>query len=404
MLFFDTETYSPVNLKKSGVYPYAEHPEAEVMIVTYAIGDGPVQAWAPVQDPSMPADLAEALTLAMPIVAHNAQFDRVVTSLTGFFSKRGFTIPVTAWRCTMVRAYSCGLPGALGDLVRVLGIPQDQQKIDGRKFINRFCIPDKDGKRTYWHEYPEEWADFLVYARQDIVAMREACRRMPLGAWEPGELAIWHLDQEINDRGFLADRMLAEGAIEETSRQAAAIKADIQEATDGAVQSVTQREKFLQHVLAAFGVPLPDLQKGTLQRRLDDPDLPDEVKELIRLRLSGSKASVSKYKSALDGLSADDRMRGTLQYMGAGASGSGSPAIWVPSTPRRSLGCGPRRPGRRSSSGRAGWPNRPWIWTCEACARSWRSGVWRWIPTRVSRSGSNETATPTCRPPSRVRW
>ncbi|MGK2309288.1 hypothetical protein [Cutibacterium sp. V970] len=41
-LYCDLETYSPVNLAKSGVYPYAADPEFELLLFGYSIDSGDV--------------------------------------------------------------------------------------------------------------------------------------------------------------------------------------------------------------------------------------------------------------------------------------------------------------------------------------------------------------------------
>ena len=42
ILFIDIETYSSVDIKESGAYKYIESPDFEILIVGYAINDGPV--------------------------------------------------------------------------------------------------------------------------------------------------------------------------------------------------------------------------------------------------------------------------------------------------------------------------------------------------------------------------
>ena len=42
-LFIDIETFSPVNLAKSGVYPYADHDDFELLLFGYSIDGGPVE-------------------------------------------------------------------------------------------------------------------------------------------------------------------------------------------------------------------------------------------------------------------------------------------------------------------------------------------------------------------------
>ncbi|MNT09365.1 hypothetical protein D3C72_1441460 [compost metagenome] len=78
---------------------------------------------------------------------------------------------------------------------------------------------------------------------------------------------------------------------------------------------------MLEHILEAYGVGLPDLQISTLERRIDDPDLPVELRELLAVRLQASKTSTSKYKRAINGSSKDGRIRGTAAFCGAGRTG-----------------------------------------------------------------------------------
>ena len=42
-LSIDLETYSDIDLKKSGVYPYAESPEFEILLFAYSVNEGPVE-------------------------------------------------------------------------------------------------------------------------------------------------------------------------------------------------------------------------------------------------------------------------------------------------------------------------------------------------------------------------
>jgi DNA polymerase len=98
LIFFDCETYSktPIN---DGTYRYAS--DAEVMIITYAIDDGPVQCWDRTLSAKWPADLQCAIELlGDDLVAHNAMFDRNVLRL----GDMKLDIPVERWHCSMVRA------------------------------------------------------------------------------------------------------------------------------------------------------------------------------------------------------------------------------------------------------------------------------------------------------------
>ena len=131
-LYKDTETYSCEDLKAAGTYRYAAN--AEVMLITYAFDDGPVFLWD-YSEGTPPPDFSN---LDCEVTAHNAMFDRNVLKLGNL----KIDYPLERWRCTMVQALQHALPGGLDDLGRILGLPQDMQKIgEGKKLIQRFCKP-----------------------------------------------------------------------------------------------------------------------------------------------------------------------------------------------------------------------------------------------------------------------
>jgi DNA polymerase len=80
----------------------------------------------------------------------------------------------------------------------------------------------------------------------DIVAMRAVHRRLPRWNYAPGhpELALWHLDQRINDRGFAVDVLLAESAIDAVADEQARLKLEIDGATDGAVTNASNSKPY----------------------------------------------------------------------------------------------------------------------------------------------------------------
>ncbi len=167
--------------------------------------------------------------------------------------------------------------------------------------------------------HPNEWAEFLEYSRQDIVAMRAIDRRLPSWNYRAGhpELALWHLDQRINDRGVMVDRDLATAATAAAEVEKARLKAETVEATGGAVASVSQRDELLRHIVEAYGVELADMRADTLRRRIEDPELPAGVRLLLELRLEATKTSTAKYAALARATSADGRLRNTLQFAGA---------------------------------------------------------------------------------------
>jgi DNA polymerase len=325
-LFLDLETYSEVPIA-NGTHAYAER--AEILLFAYALDDGPVSVWDCTAQPFMPDALADALDdPAVILYAHNSHFDRTI------LHHQGYHLPIARWRDTMVKALAHSLPGALGDLCDILKIPTDKAKDKaGRKLIHLFCKPcpaTSKVRRATRETHPAEWAKFIEYAGLDIEAMRAIDKKLPNWNYQGEELALWHLDQTINDRGFLVDLDLAHAAIRAVERAQKILANRANELTDGAVQAATQRDAMLRHLVAAYGIDLPDMQQNTLERRITDPDLPADLRELLAIRLQASTTSTSKYKTLAKAVSSDGRLRGTLQFNGASRTGRWAGRLFQP--------------------------------------------------------------------------
>ncbi|WFQ80481.1 DNA polymerase [Xenorhabdus sp. SF857] len=335
-LWLDLETYSEIPIK-NGTHAYAAH--AEIMLFAWAIDDNPVQVWDVTSGTDIPTELRTALLDPNVILfAHNSHFDRTV--LRCYWP--GFDHDISRWRDTMVQALAHGLPGALGALCEVLGIPSDRAKDkEGKALIQLFCKPRPKNvaiRRATSKTHSEEWQRFVEYAALDIVAMREVHKRLPKWNYQGDELALWHYDQRINDRGVYMDIELAKSAIAAVEQEQKRLAKRTQALTEGDVQAATQRDAMLRHITTAFGIELPDMQKSTLERRIADPDLPVALRELLTIRLQASTTSTSKYKALMNGISADGRLRGTLQFCGASRTGRWAGRLFQPQNlPRATL-------------------------------------------------------------------
>ena len=315
LLYLDDETFSPTPINH-GTHRYAE--SVEILLRAWAIDEAPAQVVDVANGEPLPRLLIEAVLAArageIEVWAHNSHFDRTVERWAGF------EFPINVWRDTMVQALAHGLPGALGTLCEVLGVPSDKAKDKaGRALISLFCKPQvfrfpypratfaskaeydaaKEEAGANWPgratrvTHPAQWEQFKSYAGGDIEAMREVRRRLPKWNYQGDELALWHLDQTINDRGVYIDLDLAHGALAAVDEEQENLRARTLDMTDGQVESATRVDKLLLHILEAYGVDLPDMQKATLERRIADPELPEGLKELLRVRLSTATTSTS---------------------------------------------------------------------------------------------------------------
>ncbi|MER1940476.1 DNA polymerase I [Castellaniella sp. FW104-16D08] len=334
-LWIDFETFSAV-LIKNGTHAYMQG--VEILLTAWAIDDGPVSVVDEVNGEPRPRDLADAL--ADPLVqvaAHNSAFDRNVLHYTGQ------DVPLYRWHDTMVKALAHGMPGALGALCDILAVPTDKAKDKaGKQLIQLFCKPlaaNRKLRRATSATHPEDWARFKEYAGLDIEAMRVVDAKLPSWNYTGTELALWHLDQTINDRGVLVDVELAQAAIHAAELSKKSLAERTQVLTDGEVQAATQRDRLLKHILTHYGIEVPDLQNSTLEDILKrETDLPRMLVELLGIRLQASKTSISKYKTLVKGVSPDGRLRGTLQFDGAARTGRWAGRLFQPQNlPRPTL-------------------------------------------------------------------
>lgn len=322
-LFIDHESFSAAELKKCGAYAYAEHPTTEIMLTTYAFDDGPVYCYDATDGSPMPRDLRRALRLFAKgytgdggprmVGANYLGFDRLLLRECW-----GYDITPRNIIDTMVRAFRHALPGSLAAQCEVLGVSEDLAKDKaGKALIQRFCKPTpKNYKvRRYDHTtHPQEWRQFVAYAKSDITSMREVFHRIPQWGNSRFEDEVLAVDQLINDRGFYVDTALAEAAIAAVKKHKAELQAEASEKW-GAGLTGAAFIPLLQELAPAFDIP--NAQKSTLNDLLSDEDLPDDARTLIEMRLGASSTASTKYNPLLLGLSRDGRRRGCIQYGGA---------------------------------------------------------------------------------------
>lgn len=318
IVYGDTETYSECDLTKCGSARYAEDASTEITIAQWAVGDDEPTVWDCTKDGRPQPFIDLLLAPDTLLVFHNSAFDMAVMRAVW-----GLDLPPEKFLDTMVKGLSHGLPGSLDKIGQIVGLQADQAKDKrGRELIQLFAKPrPKNSKlrRATRETHPDQWQEFLEYSRQDIVAMRAIDQRLPSWNYRPGhpELALWHLDRRINDRGITVDVDLAYCAIDAVAREQKRLKREVNEATDGLVTSASKRDQLLAYICAEYGVDLPDMKADTVRRRLEDPDLPEGVKLLLSIRLEATKTSTAKYKALTSAVSSDGRLRNTMQFAGA---------------------------------------------------------------------------------------
>lgn len=316
-LFLDIETYSPVDIGRSGVYRYSEDPGFRILLFGYAVDDGDVNVIDLASGEKIPSEIIEAIRDENVIKwAHNASFERVCLSRYLLLPPHEY-LPPESWRCSMVWSAYLGLPLSLKDIGRVLKL--DEQKIDeGRKLIRLFCSPTvPSAKNGYFQRnlpqfFPDEWKRFIDYNRRDVEVEIAIARKLspfpiPDFIWDE-----YHMSERINDRGVLIDTAFARKAIELDDAAKREIVSRMQVITGlenpGSVQQ-------LKAWLRENNVDIESLGKKEVKALLDK--VPTELKEVLELRLKQSKSSVKKYQAMVNATCSDDRARGMFMFGGA---------------------------------------------------------------------------------------
>lgn len=314
----DTETFSPVNVT-AGIDRYMSAPTFATLLVTYTVGEQPVECWRVDEGEPMPASLDERHCDSKSIfVAHNAPFDR-----GALFFGLGMMTDLDQWRCTMAQAYAHALPGSLGALGAVLGLPADEQKNkDGQRLIQMFCVPDRKGNRkcTYKTD-PIDWEKFVAYGIQDAETLRRIRKLLPSHNYVGEHLELYHIDQEINERGFKVDMPLIDAAMTVCDKNRNGLDAECEKLTDGIITAATQRQRILHHLVGEEGFIMLDLQADTIKKCLEEETMSKDARRLLEIRLEGAMTSIAKYRRARETAGADHRVRNTLQFAGAGRTG-----------------------------------------------------------------------------------
>lgn len=334
-LSLDLETFSDIDLRKCGVYRYAQSTNFEILLFGYSVNGSEVQVIDLACGEQVPQKIIEALTDdAVTKWAFNAAFERVCLSVwlqrnypQCFCSYSinedtvGDYLDPAAWKCSMIWSAYMGLPLSLAGAGTVLGLEEQKLK-EGKELIRYFCVPCKPTKvnggrtRNLPQHDTEKWNLFKFYNKRDVeveMSIQDRLKKYPMPdfVWEE-----YHLDQEINDRGIALDMDVVENAIAFDAKSKAELAEKMQELTDlDNPNSVVQMKQWL----ADNGLEMDSLGKKEVAQAVKAA--PKELAEVLILRQQLSKSSVKKYQAMQNAVCEDGRARGMFQFYGANRSG-----------------------------------------------------------------------------------
>ena len=320
-LSIDIETYSDVQLPKTGVYRYCESKNFEILLFAYSIDSQPVQVVDLACGETIPEDIIAALEDDTIIKwAFNAAFERICLSrFLGY--PTGTYLSPESWRCSMIWAATMGLPLSLEGVGAVLGL-EKQKLTEGKDLIKYFCQPctatKSNGGRTRNRPFhaPDKWEAFKRYNIRDVeteMGIQHKLRKFPVPdeVWEE-----YHIDQEINDRGVRLDMNLVHQAIAMDTRSREELTAAMKDMT--ALENPNSVQQMKQW-LSDNGIETDRLDKKAVAELLKDA--PDNLADVLTLRQQLAKSSVRKYQAMEKTVCSDGRARGMFQFYGANRTG-----------------------------------------------------------------------------------
>jgi len=316
-LWIDFETRSHCDLKKHGVYNYAQDGTTDVLCMSYAFDDEDVRTWTP--DQPFPEDVKRHTG---EIRAHNATFERLI-----FWYVLKINFKLEQFYCTAAQARANCAPGSLEDVGRFAGASMKKDH-RGAQLIRALCVPP-------FKNDPALMAELVQYCEQDVRAMRAISLGMrPLSLEELGD---YHVNERINDRGVLVDVHLAAAAIGYAAQELEDIQSIVRTVTDGAITSVRspKMREWVKERVGPEALKLMEVEDGkysidkTVRANLlamDDPEqVPPDVAEVIQCADDLWASSVAKFSRLRDLADFEDhRVRGAFVFAGGSATGRAS--------------------------------------------------------------------------------
>ena len=325
MLWIDFETRSECDLIARGSYTYAQDPSTQVLCMAWAVDDADVQVWTP--DQPFPQAVRDGIQNLNTIAAHNAAFERLIF---WYVLCPDFEVPepkLEQFYCTAAQARANCAPGSLEDVGRFAGASMKKDH-RGAALVRKCCVPP-------FKHTEQDMQDLFEYCAQDVRAMRAISKGLrPLS---PTELADYHVNERINDRGVRVDVALCHAALAYAAQEQVDITARVRELTDGAVRTV-RSPVLRQWVLERLGPRARKLavskDRDSLDKSVranllafgdDDDEVSPIVAEVIQCTDDLWASAVAKYaKLAALADPEDARVRGAFVFAGGAATGRAS--------------------------------------------------------------------------------
>lgn len=312
VVYCDFESKSNCDLTKKGVYNYCQSITTEVLCMAYAFDDGEVLLW-------LPGDPLPDFT-GHQIRAHNAAFERLI-----FWYVLQQDYPLESFYCTAAQAAANCLPRSLEDVGRAVSSAM-RKDYRGAELVRKCCIPPFN---------TDLLPELYEYCMQDVRTMRAVSKSLRDLTAE--ELADYHVNERINDRGVLVDVDLCKAAMNYAAQELQEAQAVFTEITGlASVRSPKMRDWVWDRVGPAAQKLMTAYKDGEKKRSIDKnvrknllalaeespTEVDEDVAEVVQCAndvWASSTAKFSRLASLAD--EEDHRVRGAFVFNGGAATG-----------------------------------------------------------------------------------
>ena len=377
----DFETRSPCDLKLHGGWVYSQHPMTQAMCLAYKLPGQKTRLWhmahpehgLPERDE--PTELFAFILAGGEVEAHNAFFERCIWKNV-MVARHGWPeVPHLQWRCSASRASMCGLPRSLDGAAQAMGLPI-QKDMDGNRTMLKLSKPRNlrkvEVERLKDRGLPDKWVKRLEKPKDILPEEVQALQDEGLDPWKlvryhddisdikgnwrycatdvdaehllseaipelpENELAIWQMDQAMNERGILVDGPFVKRCLDLAAQAKTLMNAELERITGVEGMRGTKREQVKAWLLEHEGLELPDTAGDTIEHYMlqDDEDVSPRAKRVMHLMKQVNKTSTRKFTKMLQSMAEDGRARDQLMYHGAGTARWTGKSIQVHNMPR----------------------------------------------------------------------
>ena len=318
VLNIDIETYSSIDIGKSGLYKYAQSNDFEILLFAYSLNGSEVKVIDLAQGETVPDEIIKRLSdNKTELRAYNANFEWYC------LNRAGFKTNLEQWKCTMIHAYYAGFPGGLGKVGKALGFEEDKKKdMSGKALIRYFSVPCKatraNGGRTRnlpYHDL-DKWNLFVEYNRQDVVAEMAIMNKLKSVKVPENEWEQWQMDIRMNERGIVIDTDLVDSSLWISEYWNEKLMDEARDITG--LDNPNSTSQLLEW-LKSQDVKVENLQKATVEKLIKE--VTGKIKRVLEIRKELSKTSTKKYVAMKAALGEQNRVRGLLQFYGANRTG-----------------------------------------------------------------------------------